>query len=265
MNPHLSNTTEPTGKSMTEPWSEQTLLEKREWAPGLLTLVIERPQDFDFSPGQFARLSVGDQENAVSRALSIASAPREPLLEFVVVLIPDGAFSTQLSRLSPGEKLRVVRNSYGFFTADTFADGRDLWLISTGTGIAPFISMLRDGAILRRFEHIVLVHSVRLAQDLAYRKEIADIVGKVGSDRLRYVPITTREALPGLLHGRITQHIMDGKLEATARLTLDEHRSRLMICGNPTMCSELRRLLPERGLQVNRTKRPGQLIFENYW
>lgn len=262
---HTSNAIEPSGKPATEPWTEQPLLHMRKWAPGLISFTVGRAPDFVFSPGQFARLTLGEGEEAASRAFSIASAPRDPFLEFFAVLIPGGAFSKHLAHVRPGDTLRIARGSYGFFTADSFTDGSDLWLLATGTGLAPFVSMLRDGAILRRFEHVVLVHSVRQGRDLAYRDEIAAIINKVSACRLRYIPIITRETLPGLLHGRITQHVMDGLLEATARLTLDEHRSRLMICGNPQMCSELRRLLPEHGLQVNRSKRPGQLIFENYW
>ncbi|HEX5394725.1 MAG TPA: ferredoxin--NADP reductase [Rhodocyclaceae bacterium] len=265
MNPNTSNVATPTVKSGAEQWTEQPLRHTREWAPGLISFTVERAPDFIFSPGQFARLTLGKGEEAVSRAYSIASAPREPVLEFLAVLIPDGAFSKHLAQLQPGNTLRVSRTSYGFFTADNFTDGRDLWLLATGTGLAPFISMLRDGAILRRFEHVVLVHSVKLARSLAYRNEIADLVDKVSPNHLRYVPITSQETVPGLLHGRITRHIMDGQLEATARLVIDEHHSRLMICGNPQMCAELRHHLPERGLRINRTKRPGQLIFENYW
>lgn len=248
-----------------ENWKDEPLLAWREWAPGLVTFATARPPQFDFTPGQFARLTLGNDENQVSRAFSVASSPQEPLLEFLAVLVPEGAFSTRLAHLRAGDSIRVNVSSYGVFTADNFVDGRDLWLIASGTGLAPFISMLREGAVLARFEHVVLVHSVRHARDLAYRNEIGALAKKVTTDKLRYVPVTTRESLVGVLHGRVTEHIMNGHLETAARLMLDEHRSRLMICGNPQMCSDLRRLLPERGLNVNRTRRPGQLIFENYW
>lgn len=159
--------------------------------------------------------------------------------------------------------------SYGYLTTARFVGGKDLWMLSSGTGLAPFLSILRDPSVWEQYENLIVVHSARHAGELAYRDAIAAIAhgepfaGQ--STRLHYVPVVTRECSPVALVARIPQLIEDGRLEAAAGVRLDLERSRIMVCGNPQMTDDLRGLLTARGFQVSRRATPGQLAFENYW
>lgn len=146
-------------------------------------------------------------------------------------------------------------------------------MLSTGTGLAPFLSMLWDIENWKQYENLILVHSVRVAAELAYRDEIEafnrhEIFQEFGP-KLKYVPIVTREAqadsLADALDARITTVIADGRLEAVSGVALDLEKSRIMICGNPEMVSETRKLLSGRGFRTSRRAEPGQMAVENYW
>jgi len=253
-----------------EKWTRETILSVRRWAPTLFSFRTSRYRGFRFAPGQFARLGVAREDGSIVwRAYSVASAAYEEHLEFLSVVVPDGEFTGRLTRFAPGDRILVDKTSYGFLTTDRFPDGSDLWLLSSGTGLAPFLSILRDPAVGERYQRLVLVNSVRHAAELAFREEIVGLerneLFAATRARLRYLPVVTREACPGALAARITQAIADGSLEAAAGARLDPERSRLMICGNPAMALELRELLGQRGFRVGRRGVPGQLAFENYW
>jgi ferredoxin--NADP+ reductase len=199
----------------------------------------------------------------------MVSASYDEYLEFFSIIVPDGAFTTRLARLVPGDTLRVEKQAYGFLTTDRFVGGKDLWMMASGTGVAPFLSILRDPQVWERFDNLVLAYSVREARDLAYGDEIA----RLGNDelfaahrhKLRFAPIVTREKVPGALDRRLTDLIADRGLEESLGLPLDAERSRVLVCGNPQMLDDLRAALTARGLRPDRSKEPGQLAFENYW
>jgi len=205
----------------------------------------------------------------VWRAYSMVSAPHDEFLDFFSIVVPDGEFTSELSRLAVGDELLVDKQAFGFLTLDRFPDGRDLWLLATGTGIAPFLSILQDFEAWQRFERIILVYSVREARELAYQQLIAelpqrDYLDGLGS-KLLYLPVVTREQIPGALHGRITTLIENGELERTADLQLTPEHSRIMLCGNPQMIEDTRAVLKARDLNLAMTRRPGQVAVENYW
>jgi ferredoxin--NADP+ reductase len=240
---------------------------RRDWAPHLFSFGTVRPAGLDFAPGQFVRLGVAGTDGAlVWRAYSIASAPREPELVFYSIVVPDGPFTQPLARLAVGSPLRVDPTVYGFLRIDRFVGGRRLWLLATGTGIAPFRSMLVDAAVWQRFDDIVLVHSVRTTAELAFRDEIERWVEEPPCDgaRLHYVPTLTAEQGP-MARGRITTLLASGELERTTGLPIDADGARLMICGNPSMIRECRALLGARGLAPVRRETAGQYIVENFW
>jgi ferredoxin/flavodoxin---NADP+ reductase len=197
------------------------------------------------------------------------SAAHEPHLEFVAVLVPGGPFSDLLTGIREGASMSVDKSSYGFLTIDHFAPGEDLWLLASGTGLGPFVSILRDAATWAAFRTVVVVHSVRRACELAYRDEIAATPQQestaIDPERLKYLPVVTREFGPGAMNARIPQLIEEGRLESAAGVSLDPRRSRIMVCGNPDLGHALRRQLTARGFHVNRRGMPGQLAFENYW
>ncbi|WP_313328922.1 ferredoxin--NADP reductase [Stutzerimonas balearica] len=253
-----------------EKFTRQRLLEVQTLTSNLFTLRTTRDPGFRFTAGQFARLGVRKPSGCIVwRAYSMVSAPHDEFLDFFSIVVPDGEFTSELSRLSVGDELLVEKQAFGFLTLDRFPDGRDLWLLATGTGIAPFLSILQDFEAWQRFERIVLVYSVRQARELAYQQLIADLPQREYleglGDKLTYLPVVTREQVPGALHGRITQLIETGELERAAGLALSPEHSRIMLCGNPQMIEDTRAVLKTRDLQLALTRRPGQVAVENYW
>ena len=258
--------------SITSParFTLETVLSLRYWTSSLLTFRTSRDPNFRFTPGHYARLGLQSaNEDVVWRPFSVVSSTVDGYLEFIATLIPNGEFSDLLSNSREGDKIQVDKSSYGFMTIDGFALGNDLWLMATGTGLGPFLSILRDSSTWNAFENIVLVHSVRYAVELAYQDEITAIIqehalGTPLPARLRYIPVVTRELCTDILSARIPQLIDDERLEIIAGLKFDLKRSRIMVCGNPEMISELRGILTARNFHTNRRTAPGQLAFENY-
>ncbi|WP_439859728.1 ferredoxin--NADP reductase [Pseudomonas sp. MBLB4136] len=253
-----------------EKFTRQILSDVHVWSPSLFSLRCSRDPGFRFRAGQFARLGVQKADGSlVWRAYSMVSAPHDEFLEFFSIVVPGGEFTSELSRLKAGDRLLVDKQAFGFLTLDRFADGRDLWLLASGTGLAPFLSLLQDFEAWQRFERIILVYSARTASELAYQELIRGI-GQLEhlaeyADRLTYLPLVTREQAPGCLHARITTLLESGELERAAGVELSPEHSRLMLCGNPQMIDDTRALLKQRGLHLSLTRRPGQVAVENYW
>jgi ferredoxin/flavodoxin---NADP+ reductase len=190
-------------------------------------------------------------------------------LEFFAVLVPGGEFSMRLGSVALGDKILVEKPSYGFLTLDQLAAGEDLWLLASGTGLGPFIAILRDALPWRSFDRLILVHSVRRAEELAYRREIEAIsnaarIAKARAD-FHYLPIVTREPGQDFLHDRIPQLMVDGRLERAVGMPLESSHSRVMVCGNPELTRDTRSLLAARGFVTSRRGVPGQMAFEKYW
>lgn len=252
-------------------WTKSQVLWMRYWTPALLSFRISRIPDFRFKPGLYARLGLREREDEelVWRPFSMASSSAADHLEFIATLVPDGRFSVLLEKLKTGDSMCVDKAAFGFLTLDQLAPGRDLWLLATGTGIGPFVSILRDGAVWQCFENIILVHSARLAAELVYRDEIAVLAGKHSPGqtgaRLHYLPIVTREPGATSLTGHIPQLLEGGRLEAATGCPITVETSRFMACGNPSMTQEVRVWLNALGFQTTRRGIHGQMAFEKYW
>lgn len=251
-------------------WSTQRVLQVHQWAPTMLSWRCTRDERFRFTPGHYARLGVeSDAGEIVWRPFSMVSAAADDGLEFLAVLVPGGAFSKVLASLSVGDALHCERASFGFLTVDQLAAGRQLWMLASGSGLGPFVSILRDPAVWSRFERLFVVHSVRHASELAYRAEICALADEnaavAGKARLVYLPVVTREPGATALSARIPQLLTDGRLEEALETPLTVEASRLMICGNPEMALELRRMLGARGFAAGRRGIAGQMAFEKYW
>jgi ferredoxin--NADP+ reductase len=256
----------PSDEGAANKWTNEAILSVRAWTPSLFSFCTTRDRGFGFTAGQFARIGIATPTGgALWRAYSIASGSDDEQLEFFSVVIPEGKFTSRLASFRPGDSIRVEKAAYGFLTLDRFAGGTDLWMIASGTGLGPFVSILRDPQSWSRFENLIVVHSVRQPAELAYREEIAALGKRGGHARLSHVPVVTRAVWPGALTARIPRLIEDGRLEEAAGVSLDLERSRIMVCGNPEMAGDLRDLFTRRGFRTGRRNAPGQLAFENYW
>lgn len=231
-----------------------------EWSPHLRTLRVEL-SGVHFEAGQFFQLALPGLGYLEKRSYSASSAPGAPL-EFFLSLVPGGQLTPSLFELEVGDAVDVESTPYGFFTLNEVPDCEVLWLISTGTGLGPTISMLRHGAIFERFSKICVVHGVRHRAELAYRKELETFVKDRG---LTYVPVVSREPPEtSELAGRVTTNYASGDLMRAAGLPLDE-RSHVLLCGNPLMIEEMTAELKARGLTKHRRREPGHFNFERYW
>lgn len=256
----------PTQQHITEKASTETVTGVKWWNDRLLSFTTTRAPEYSFVAGQYARLGLQDETGIIWRAYSMVSAPAESELEFYGVIVPNGLFTARLKRLEVGASILVERQPYGFMTVDRFPDGEDLWLLATGTGIGPYVSMLREGALWKTFRNVVLVHGVRLADEFAYHDELEGMQGMAGpAGRLKIIKAVTRDSAPGTLDGRITTLLDSGALENEAGLKLETGRSRVMMCGNPAMIEDMRGILHRRGMKPQRRLAPGQFVTENYW
>ncbi len=240
------------------------------WSPRLLSFRIERDPGFRFVPGQFARLGLLKENGApVWRAYSMTSASWDDFLEFYSIVVPDGEFTSRLEKLGVGDTLMIEKAANGFFTTNRFADGRDLWMFGTGTGLAPYLSILQDETTWQRFERLILVHGARVGADLAYRDEIAALrhhpLWAEHSHKLIYQPVATREAVLGALQARIPELIGNGGLEAALDIPFTDAASRFMICGSPDMVRDTHKALMARGFRLSRLAAPGHIAVENAW
>lgn len=249
------------------------ILEIRQWTEKLFSIRVSRSPAFRFTPGQWVRLGIasgsGLPGGVIWRPYSMVSADYDDYLEFFSILVPGGAFSSRLAASKTGDTLFVEKQPYGYLTAARFSGGRHLWLLASGTGVAPYLSILRDPDVWARYEERVLVYSVSHAREIAYREALAALAEDelLGAFRppLRFVPVVTRELVPGTLHARLPTLISDGTLEREAGLALSPEDSRILICGNPKMLDDVRDALVARGLCSDRSSMPGHFATENYW
>ena len=241
----------------------------RRWTDALFSFKTTRPKDYRFSAGQYARLGLPSGEGILWRAYSIVSAPHEDYLEYYGVLVPGGAFTAILKDIEPGDTLWTDKQSFGFMTPERFADGDDLWMLATGTGLGPFVSILRDALVWKKFRRLIVVHCVKHAAEFGYQEQLLSMRGEHRSDdaELTIIQCVTREPPTGPLQltGRITTLLYDGQLEQAAGIPMTVESSRIMLCGNPEMIEETRRILHQRGMRPCRRALPGQFVTENYW
>ncbi len=260
---------------MAEKHSAQRITSIRSWTPKLFSFTLTRPAGFRFEPGQWARLGVQTSGATAWRAYSIASANYADELEFYSIVVPGGAFTSQLAQLKVGDAVLIENQPYGFLTTSRFQLTLpcDLWMLSTGTGLAPFLSILQDPQTWQDYRQLIIVHGVRDANELAYAAEIQalrqhELFGEYSAaqaNKLVYLPCVTREAVAGALPQRITSALLEGSLERAVGTPLDLATSRIMLCGNPDMVDDTRTALKARGFTVSRSAKPGQIAVENYW
>ena len=261
-------------------YTRETITSLKVWVPGkLFSFTCTRPLGFRFTAGQFARLGVDNtlqlsgEPEIIWRAYSMVSGPYDEQLEFFSIVVPDGAFTSHLSQLQVGSPIYIDKTNFGFLTTARFESGKDLWLLGSGTGLAPFLSILHDPHTWEQFDNIVLVHSARTAEELVYQDMIngftehpvlSELIQNVDK-RFFYVPVVTREQLSNCLTERITTLLENGELSRHTGLLMNTTRSRFMICGNPEMVTDIRKILKSKGYSPARRNNPGEIAVENYW
>ena len=248
-------------------WVEGRVAGRRRWNDSLFSLLVDAPQ-VTFIAGQFARLALpappGAKEPMLGRPYSFVNPPSVQPHEFYFIILPEGPLSPRLAMLDAGESVWLAPRANGFFSVSETADAESLWCLSTGTGIGPFLSMLRTAEPWEKFARVVLVHSVRYADELTYRDEIASI-GRAHPGAFDYVPMVSRDVHRDALAGRIPAAIDDGRLEARVGLSLTPENAHAMLCGNPAMVDDVQKVLAARGMRRHRRKEPGHITLETYW
>lgn len=250
-----------------EKFTEETVCWVKRHTAKLISFAITRPESYRFRAGQFSRLGFCDGAGFIWRAYSVVSAEYGDTLEYFAVLIENGPMSARLAALNAGDTVLLDKTATGFLLPERFADGSELVMLSTGSGIAPFLSMLAQPEIRERFEKIVLVHSVSYANELVFSPHIAELAAHplVGEyqNRLIYLPVTTREHLENGLHQRIPTLLENGSLSAHAGFPFTREHTRFMICGNPSMVHDTFQTLLKLGFAMHRNRLPGQIMMEN--
>jgi ferredoxin--NADP+ reductase len=244
-------------------WCEGAVRELKPWTDRLYSIRVDAPVN-DFRAGQFTKLGLIVGDELTARPYSYVNAPDECLLEFYFITVPGGPLTQRLITLSPGDSIYVMRKASGFLTLDEVPESRHLWMLSTGTAIGPFLSILKTAEPWRRFERIVLVHAVRTAAELSYQDTIRAIAAQ-HPQRFSYIPFVSREDTDFAIRDRIPTALAAGTLEARAGIEITPEHSQVMICGNPDMVKDTSEALKARGLERNRRRTPGHITVENYW
>jgi ferredoxin/flavodoxin---NADP+ reductase len=251
---------------MSGAFNTEKVLSVHHWTDRLFSFTTTRDQSLRFLNGHFTMIGLMVEGKPLVRAYSVSSANYEEHLEFLSIKVQDGPLTSRLQHIQPGDTILVGRKPTGTLVVDYLKPGKRLYLIATGTGLAPFLSIVRDPHVYERFEHVIVVHGVRLVKELAYRdllsKDLAkhEILGEIVRDKLRYVPTVTREPFP--LMGRIPALIRDGRLAAQLQLPQNQAEDRAMICGSPAMLRELKGLLESMNFEEGNTSKPGDFVIE---
>ena len=244
-------------------WVEGKVVRLRQWTDELYSIQVAA-DIAPFTAGQFNRLALEIDGEMIARPYSFVNGPDNPVHEFYFITVKDGPLTAELIKLKSGDRLYLAPKAAGFFILSEVPDAETLWMLSTGTAIGPFLSILTTADVWQRFPKIVLVHAVRTVQELVYQDAI-NMLLEQHPDQLQYVPFVSREDTDFALRGRVPAAIEDGQLEQRAGVAITAETSQVMICGNPAMVRDTRQLLEVRGLKKNRRREPGQITTEQYW
>ncbi len=246
---------------------EERVLSVHHWTDSLFSFRTTRDPSFRFRSGEFTMIGIPVDGKPLLRAYSVASANYEDELEFFSIKVQDGPLTSRLQHLKAGDPVMVSRKPTGTLVLDNLAPGKHLYLLGTGTGLAPFLSIIKDPETYERFAKVIVVHGVRYAKDLAYSEIIADILpkdeflGELVSEQLIYYPTVTREPFRNM--GRITALMEDGKLFSDIGLPpMNVADDRFMLCGSPQMIADVRALLDGRGYVEGNHGEQGQFVIE---
>lgn len=246
---------------------EGKVLSVHHWTDTLFSFTTTRDEALRFKNGHFIMIGLPVDGKPLLRAYSVASANYEDHLEFLSIKVPDGPLTSRLQHIKEGDNIIIGRKPTGTLVLDYLLPGKRLYLLSTGTGLAPFLSITRDPETYEQFDEVILVHGVRTVAELAYHdlftKDLPnhEYLGEMVSKQLKYYPTVTREEFVN--KGRITSHIETGKLfEDLGVPAFNPEEDRVMICGSPEMLRELKEMVEARGFVEGNTSTPGHFVIE---
>jgi ferredoxin--NADP+ reductase len=248
-------------------FNEERVLSVHHWTDKLFTFTTTRDAALRFANGHFTMIGLRVNNKPLLRAYSIVSANYEEHLEFLSIKVPDGPLTSRLQHIQVGDPIIVGRKPTGTLVLDYLLPGKRLYLLSTGTGLAPFLSIVRDPHTYEKFEQVILVHGVRQVDELAYHDMLTEhlpaheFLGDMVTSQLRYYPTVTRESYRNM--GRVTDLMQSGKLFADLGVpTLDRENDRVMICGSPGMLRDLKKMLEAAHFTEGNTTSPGDFVIE---
>ncbi|APX91185.1 ferredoxin--NADP(+) reductase [Brevirhabdus pacifica] len=256
-----------TKKAVTMP-DAQTVTSVRHWTDSLFSFRVTRPASLRFRSGEFVMIGLLKEDGRpLLRAYSIASPNWDDELEFYSIKVPDGPLTSRLQHIQPGDQVILRPKPVGTLVHDALLPGKRLYMFATGTGIAPFASLVRDPETFEKFEQVILTHTCRDVADLAYGRELVEglrddpLIGEMVAGKLIYYPTTTREESPRM--GRITDHLRDGTLARELGLPqISVAEDRAMVCGSIGLNTDLKEILEGFGLTEGANSEPAEYVVE---
>lgn len=246
-----------------------TVVDRIDWTDSIFSLRVKAPISA-YVAGQFTKLALQTTSGEwIRRAYSLVNSPTHKKghqeMEFLLITAPDGQLSPRLNALIKDDCVYVGREANGYMTLDEIPEGmKDLWLLSTGTAIGPFLAILDEQETQSRFENVVLVHAVRTEAELVYQSKIAALINSY-QGKLHYIPVVSRQQCAGMLTGRIPALLTSGELVKKAQVKLTRENSFFYLCGNPSMVQDTCNVLMQLGYRRDLRRKSGQFRSENYW
>ncbi|MFC3125275.1 ferredoxin--NADP reductase [Pseudoroseomonas globiformis] len=262
----MNANTRPALKAAHPAYFTETVQSVHHWTDRLFSFRCTRNTGLRFTAGQFVMIGLMNEGKPLVRAYSVASPPYDEGLEFLSIKVQDGPLTSRLQHIRAGDEILVGKKSVGTLVTDALLPGKTLWLYGTGTGLAPFLSLIREPDVYDRYERVVLLHGVREVKELAYADMIEglaqdEVLGELIGGKLAYYPTVTRE--PFRNQGRVTDLIRSGKLFGDLGLpAFSPESDRIMLCGSPEMLAETKGILESMGFEEGANSRPGHYVIE---
>lgn len=244
-------------------WNAGNVIAHKHWSDTLHTLYVNSDIE-PYEAGQFIKIGLNINGEVIGHPYSLVNPPEKTPLEFYYITVPGGQLTPHLAKLKTGDSVLIAPKAHGFLILDEVPLAKHLWVMATGTGIGPFLSILATNKPWQRYEQVILVYAVRALSELNYQDLIQQFLAE-HPKQLAYIPFVSREIVDFALAGRIPQAIIDGRLEKRAGMNINATDSQVMLCGNPQMVKDATNTLMERGLKKHRRVSSGQISSENYW
>jgi ferredoxin--NADP+ reductase len=246
----------------------QTVTAVTHWTESLFSFRVSRPQTLRFRSGEFVMIGLMDDNGRpLLRAYSIASPSWDEELEFYSIKVPNGPLTSRLQHIKPGDQIILRPKPVGTLVIDALLPGEHLWFLATGTGIAPFASLMRDPETYEKFEQVIMMHTCRTVEELEYGRRLVEdlkndpLIGEMVEGKLLYYPTTTREESP--LMGRITDNLTSGKVFTDLGLPpMAPGRDRAMVCGSLAFNVDVKKVLEDFGLTEGANSDPREFVVE---